>query len=407
MSAPTRNRTHPAQTRNPRPLTSPRIEQFLADHHDLSTPFLVLDLDVVREQYERLCAALPQAGVFYAVKANPDPSVIALLVAAGSNFDVASIGEVDLCLRLGATPDRLSYGNTIKKERDVAAAGARGVGTFTVDSRAELHKVIRQVPGSRVLVRLATSGCDADWPLSRKFGCSAAEADQLLHEAVRHGLTAGVSFHVGSQQRNPYAWDEPLAVVESLADSLRRAGSRLSCVNLGGGLPSTHLAPTPDVAEYGACIEASLRHRLSRFPDLTYLVEPGRFLVGDAGVIRSEVVLVSDRESDRFRRWVYLDIGMFNGLMETQEEAIRYRIRGPRDDAPLIPCVVAGPTCDSLDVLYEREEYLLPADLAVGDHVDLLSTGAYTTSYSSVWFNGFEPLNAYHLPATQKGRSSR
>jgi ornithine decarboxylase len=128
------------------------------------------------------------------------------------------------------------------------------------------------------------------------------------------------------------------------------------------------------------------------------MVEPGRCLVSDAGVIRSEVLLVTQKPTDHGRRWVFLDVGRFNGLAETQDEAIRYRMRCLAASGDPVPSVVSGPTCDSMDVLYERELYPLPSDLAIGDYVDVLSTGAYTASYSSVWFSGLEPLRSYYLP---------
>ena len=376
-----------------------RIDAYLAENPDLGTPVLVVDLDIVRDRYLRLRRALPAADVFYAVKANPDAAILRLLGALGSSFDVASLGEIELCLRLGIAAERLSYGNTVKKERDIAAAYERGVRVFAVDSGVELAKVIRRAPGCMVTARLSSDGAGADWPLSRKFGATAGEvADQLL-TALDAGLSVGVSFHVGSQQRDPRAWDAPLSTVAALSTLLEAHGHRLTSLNLGGGLPSTHVQATGPVEVYGAAIDTALEAHLGRNHGLRTMIEPGRYLVGDAGLIRSEVVLVTAKDSDDGRRWVYLDVGMFNGLAETQGEAIRYRMRCPGTSGPLEPAVVAGPTCDSVDVLYEREPYPLPVDLQVGGHVDLLSTGAYTTTYSSVWFNGFEPLRAHYLPA--------
>jgi len=382
-----------------------RIDRFLADNQDLDTPFLVVDLDIVRDRYDELRRALPQAAVYFAVKANPDPAVVGLLAALGSNFDVASLGEIDLCLDLGINPNRLSYGSTIKKERDISAAYERGVHTFAVDSAPELDKIVKHVRHGTVLVRLASDGAGADWPLSRKFGCNPAEARLLLRAAADHGLSVGVCFHVGSQQRDPQAWNGPLSTVAELAAWLDRAGHRLSTLNLGGGLPSTYLLPTPTIDSYGTQIDIALERHLGNAHGMAVMVEPGRYLVGDSGVIRAEVVLIADKASDAGRRWVYLDIGMFNGLAETQDEAIRYRIRCPGRHGQSVPSVLAGPTCDSLDVLYERAPYPLPIDLQVGDQVEVLSTGAYTSSYSSIWFNGIEPLRSYHLPATVHGEN--
>jgi ornithine decarboxylase len=381
-------------------LADRRLDRFLAGHPDATTPFLVVDLDVVRRQYLSLTAALPGTAVFYAVKANPAPGVLNLLIGLGSHFDVASPGEIELCLGLGADPARLSYGNTVKKERDIAAAYRCGVRLFTVDSAPELAKVLRTVASGTVFVRIAADGAGADWPLSRKFGCTPDEAGPLLLQAARAGLRVGVSFHVGSQQRNPGAWDRPLGQVARLARRLAAAGHELAGVNLGGGLPSRHVDPTADIDTYGEMIAGSVAARLGpRFGGLL-MVEPGRYLVGDAGVIRTEVVQIMRRASDPDRRWVFLDVGLFNGLTETLGEAIRYRIQGPGGGSGTGPVVLAGPSCDSADVLYETYQYHLPLDLQVGDHLEILGTGAYTSSYSSVGFNGFPPLPSYYLPAT-------
>lgn len=378
--------------------TTSRLREFVADNPHLPTPYLVLDLDVVRERYDALREAIPQATVHYAVKANPAQEVLLALAAAGSSFDVASAGEIALCSSLGIGPERLSFGNTVKKESDIASAYDAGVRTFAVDAPEELDKLSLLAPGSTLLVRLASEGGGADWPLSRKFGTTEEAAGMLLKRAAERGHHVGISFHVGSQQRDPRAWEAPLAATRRLRNALRRRGHDLVAVNLGGGLPSHHFEPTPPLASYAEAINRALRrHGLS---DLAIMTEPGRFLVGDAGLIRAQVVLATEKPSDAGRRWVYLDIGMFNGLVETQEEAIRYRIHCPGADGEKTPAVVAGPTCDSLDVLYERTPYPLPDDLHAGSPVEILSAGAYTTSYSSVGFNGIEPLRAYHLPPT-------
>ena len=374
-----------------------RIEQFFVENPTLQTPYLIVDLDIVRDRYLRLHKALPRPRVYYAVKANPEPLVLRTLAELGSQFDVASIGEIDRCMDAGIDAAAMSFGSTIKRERDIAAAVERGVATFAVDCDEELAKVMRQTKSCVALVRLAAEQCEAEWPLSRKFGCLRPQAERLLMHAADNGLDVGVSFHVGSQQRHPHAWDSPLATVAALAESLAGRGYRLSTVNLGGGLPASHLRATAPIEEYGAAIEQAIACHLGGL-DVDYIVEPGRYLVSDAGVIRSEAVLVTQKPSDHGRRWVFLDVGRLNGLAETQDEAIRYRLRCPGASGEPVPSVVAGPTCDSIDVMYERELYALPSDLAAGDYVDVLSAGAYTASYSSVWFSGFEPLRSYYLP---------
>lgn len=372
-----------------------RIREFLAAHRP-EGPCLVVDLDVVRDNYRAFERAMPDTRIFYAVKANPAPEILALLAELGSGFDCASVAEIDMALSAGATPDRISFGNTIKKEADVAAARRRGIDLYAVDCMAEVDKIARQAPGARVFCRILCDGANAEWPLSRKFGCDPAMAVDVLRHAARSGLVAyGVSFHVGSQQSNPGAWDGALKSAAWIFQTLSEDGIELRMVNLGGGFAARYLKAIPTPETYGRAINDSLRtHFGNRLPET--IIEPGRGMVGDAGVIKSEVVLIS-RKSDAEDeiRWVYLDIGKFGGLAETMDEAIRYPIRTPRDDATKTPCVIAGPTCDSVDVLYEKAPYPLPVTLEIGDELLIEGTGAYTTTYASVAFNGFPPLRSF------------
>ncbi|MFW5832605.1 MAG: type III PLP-dependent enzyme [Pseudomonadota bacterium] len=370
-----------------------KVLKFLEDKQ-LPTPLLVVDLDRIEENYRALERALPDARIFYAMKANPAPEVMARLVALGACFDVASINEVEQALAAGATPDRLSFGNTIKKERDIARAYALGVQLFAFDAEAELRKIARAAPGARVFCRILTSGEGADWPLSKKFGCTPEMAVDLLQAAPWLGLVPfGVSFHVGSQQRDPEQWDTAIATVARMFKRIEdESGIELQMLNLGGGFPTSYGEAVPSAAAYGEAIHASLlRHFGNHRPEL--IVEPGRGLVGDAGVIETEVVLIARKGDGDHRRWVYLDIGKFGGLAETMDEAIRYPIESHRR-GEAAPVVLAGPTCDSADVLYERNAVHLPTDLAIGDRVRIRSTGVYTTTYASVGFNGFEPLRS-------------
>jgi ornithine decarboxylase len=205
-----------------------------------------------------------------------------------------------------------------------------------------------------------------------------------------------VSFHVGSQQRRTQAWDEALKSASAIFRACAERGINLSMVNLGGGFPTRYLKEVPAVRSYGRSIFRALRkHFGNRIPDT--IIEPGRGMVGNAGVIEAEVVLVSKKSEREEVRWVYLDIGKFGGLAETMDESIRYPIRTPRDGDAVAPCVLAGPTCDSADVMYEKRPYDLPVSLEIGDKVLIEGTGAYTATYSSVAFNGFEPLKTYHI----------
>jgi ornithine decarboxylase len=371
-----------------------RIRKFLRRRRE-DGPCLVVDLEVIRENYLAFAKSLPDTRVFYAVKANPAPEILKLLADLGSAFDTASIGEIDLVLAAGATADRISFGNTIKKERDVARAYELGVRLFAADSENEVDKIARAAPGSRVFCRILCDGTGAEWPLSRKFGCAPEMAPRVLEHAHRLGLTAhGISFHVGSQQNDVKAWDKALASAATIFREMSERGINLSMVNLGGGFPARLRPNVPKVQDYGRAIFKALRkHFGNRIPET--IIEPGRGLVGDAGMIEAEVVLISKKADDDKVRWVYLDIGKFGGLAETMEEAIRYPIRTPRDGDKTTACIIAGPTCDSADVLYEKTPYQLPVSLEIGDKVLIEAAGAYTTTYSSVAFNGFPPLKSY------------
>ncbi len=373
-----------------------RIHEFLRRRED-DGPCLVVDLEVVRDNYRAFAGALPDTRVYYAVKANPSPEVLKLLADLGSCFDTASVAEIDMVLAAGATPDRISYGNTIKKERDVARAFALGVRLFAVDSKEEVEKVARAAPGARVFCRFLFDCAGAEWPLSRKFGCDPAMAVEVLEHAHRRGLEAhGVSFHVGSQQRRTQAWDQALKSAAAIFRACAERGIQLTMVNLGGGFPTRYLKEVPPVKAYGNSIFRALRkHFGNAIPET--IIEPGRGMVGNAGIIEAEVVLVSRKSETDNVRWVYLDIGKFGGLAETMDESIRYPIRTPRDGAEAGPCVVAGPTCDSMDVLYEKTPYDLPVSLEIGDKILIEGAGAYTATYASVGFNGFAPLKAFHI----------
>jgi ornithine decarboxylase len=371
-----------------------KIARFLAENAP-ATPCLVVDLEIIGKAYDTLRRYLPIASVYYAVKANPAAEIIAMLARKGSNFDVASPAEIDLCLDNGATAERLSFGNTIKKERDIAAAYAAGVRLFAFDSEAELDKLARVAPGARVFCRILVSCAGADWPLSRKFGCTPEMAVQLLCRARDFGLDPyGVSFHVGSQQTDLGQWDGAVASAARMFSLLAEADINLRMVNIGGGFPARYRSDVSPVEQYAGAVTAALtKHFGNQVPEV--IVEPGRSLVGNAGVIQSEVVLISDKGDGGDKRWVYLDVGKFNGLAETMDESIKYRIEAPGRNGPAGPVVIAGPTCDSADILYEKTEYRLPLGLEVGDKVEILSTGAYTASYASVGFNGFPPLRTY------------
>jgi ornithine decarboxylase len=371
-----------------------KLERFLLTRPE--TPFLAVDLDVIEAKYLELRRYFPNASIYYAVKANPAPEVVVLLESLGASFDVASRSEIEMCLALRVHPMRLSYGNTIKKSADIAYAFDCGVRRFAFDSEAELRKLAAHAPCSQVMCRLQTTGENAGWPLSKKFGCDLQMSAELLLLARDLGLhPVALSFHVGSQQTDPTQWRKPLHEAAGLCRKLGREGLALNTINIGGGFPVPYDGRVPPISRFAAAIEQSLDDAFGS-PHPKLMLEPGRSLVAEAGVVQAEVVLVSKKSRFDQTRWVYLDIGKFGGLAETLDECIKYRLRTSRTGMPG-PVVLAGPTCDSADILYQKSGYHLPVDLQCGDRVEILNTGAYSSSYASVNFNGFPPLRTVCL----------
>jgi ornithine decarboxylase len=363
---------------------------------EFDRPTMVFDLDVLRAKYQALAAGLGDAAIHYAVKANPAPEVVAAIAALGGRFDAASRGEIDLCLALGVPASHIAFGNTIKRAADIAHAHAMGVEQFAADAEEELFKLAQHAPGARVIVRMLIEASQADWPLSRKFGCSRREALRIMDRGRRLGLDmAGISFHAGSQMREPAMWATALDAAAGLWVEAAAAGHALRILNIGGGFPAFYGHPLPETRAYAAEVMRMVRHRFGT--DVQVMAEPGRGLVAEAGVIVAEVVLAARKDPDDLVRWVYLDIGKFSGLAETIDEAIRYQFETRHGETATGPCILAGPSCDSADVLYEKRPVQLPLALEAGDKVRILCTGAYTTSYSSIGFNGFPPLDAVFL----------
>jgi ornithine decarboxylase len=374
-------------------------KRFLDFSQGLETPCIVVNLQTIKDNYLRLRELFPYSQIYYAVKANPDNTIVSLLAELGSNFDIASKPELDMVLAHNIEPERISYGNTIKKIKDIAYFYGKGVRMFATDSKEDLKNIASAAPGARIYVRiLVENSITADWPLSRKFGCHPDMAYDLLVAARDLGLVPyGISFHVGSQQRDIGQWDDAIAKTKYLFSSLEEEEDiHLAMINMGGGFPASYTQPTNDLSEYATEIYRYITDDFGEnFPHIVF--EPGRSLVGNSGILISEVVLVSRKNNTALNRWVYLDTGKFNGLIETLGESIKYPIITGKDTSrgKEAEVILAGPTCDSMDILYENYKYKMPVDLKIGDRVYFFSAGAYTASYASVNFNGFAPIKTY------------
>jgi ornithine decarboxylase len=372
-----------------------RIKEF---SEDKETPLLVVDLKKVKKNYMDLKNNFENADLYYAVKASPSFEVLSVLKDQGSYFDVASIYELDKLLSLGVEPSRISYGNTIKKLKDLKYAYEKGVRLFVTDSEADLMNIIENAPGSKIFIRLLVEGSNsADWPLARKFGCSLEEVKRLITLAKSKNIDIyGISFHVGSQQRNILVWEYALLKVKEIFEWAKEFEDvDLEMINMGGGFPSNYVNPAEELKVYSEHINKFLERFFGeKMPRI--ILEPGRSLAGNTGVLVSEIVLISQKNQFENFRWIYQDAGKFNGLIETLDECIKYPIytekKGEKGEV-----ILAGPTCDSMDIMYEDYKYELPLSLEIGDRLYWLTTGAYTSSYCSVEFNGFPPMKTYFI----------
>ena len=342
-------------------------------------PFLILDNAVVREKARRFRAAMPRVRPHYAVKANPDRRVVKALMQEGCSFEIASTAELDLLLGLGVNPAEVFFSNPMKSRQAISYAAAKGVEWFVVDSVDELRRVHEIRADAKMYLRVATPNIGSDWPLSGKFGAGASETREIVATAVKLGADlAGVTFHVGSQCRNPENWRVGIEKARNLFDAMAKAGLRPRMLDIGGGFPVRHVKPIPSIEVIGEVVNEALK----AFPaEVQVVAEPGRYMVSDAGYFVCRVIGTTTRAG---KRWMHWDAGLFGGIIETTE-GLKYRIRSDRS-GPDIPWHVAGPTCDSVDVILRDEP--LPSDLQEGDFIYIRNAGAYTTAYASE-FNGF------------------
>ncbi len=374
-----------------------RFERFRKFAETQESPLLIVDLDIIKAKYQELVAGFPNLQVYYAMKANPMDEVILLLDSLGASFDVASVYELDQLLRLGISPEKMSFGNTIKKARDIHYFHEKGVKIFVSDSENDLLNIAENAPGAKVYYRLLTEGTGADWPLSRKFGAHPDVIYNLILKTPKLGLIPwGVSFHVGSQQRDIGQWDDAIARTKYLFDAVLEEGIELQMINLGGGYPASYVDPTLAIKNYNREIYRFIQEDFGdNIPQI--VMEPGRSLVADAGVMVAEIVNIATKAKNNLYKWVFLDVGKFGGLIETIDESIKFPIYFEREGLSN-EIILAGPTCDGMDIMYEYYKYHMPENTKPGDRVYIFTTGAYTQSYSSVGFNGFPPLRAVTLP---------
>ncbi|HRQ04888.1 MAG TPA: type III PLP-dependent enzyme [Nitrosomonas halophila] len=342
-------------------------------------PFLLIDTRIVRNKARRFKAAMPRVHPHYAAKANPDPRVLKTLIEEGVSFEIASIAELDLLMGLGVPAAEIFYSNPMKSRAYLEYAAAKGVEWYVLDSVEELRKIVRIKPDAKLYLRIDTPNIGSDWPLAGKFGTHLGDIAEIIEEAVRlQADLAGVTFHVGSQCRNPQNWRVGIERARKVFDEMRAVGLKPRLLNIGGGYPVRHIKPIPSIE----VIAEVVNEAIADLPeDIRVIAEPGRYLVSDSACFVCRVVGTATRNG---KRWMYWDAGIFGGIIEVSE-GLRYEILTQRH-GPEIPWSIAGPTCDSVDVLMHEE--MLPEDLQEDDFIIIPNAGAYTTAYASN-FNGF------------------
>jgi len=355
-----------------------RVQQVLAQH-GYSKPVLIVDSAIVREKVRRFAQAMPRVQQHFAVKSNPDPRVLKTLIEEGAGFEIASIAELDILLGLGVKAQEIYYSNPIKSRAYLEYAAAKGVEWYVLDSVEELRKIHSVKPDAKTYLRLDTPNIGSDWPLAGKFGAHQAQISEIIKEAAQIGADlAGVTFHVGSQCRNPENWRVGLEKSRAVFDEMLAAGLKPRLLNIGGGYPVRHVKPIPSIEVIAEVVNAGLE----MFPaEVRVMAEPGRFLVSDAGWFVCRVTGTATRGT---RRWMYWDAGVFGGVIEPTD-GLKYKLRTHKT-GPDIEWSVAGPTCDSVDIIMKKQD--LPCDLEEGDFIYIKNAGAYTTAYASN-FNGF------------------
>lgn len=352
------------------------------DRRDIETPVLLLDGDSIREKVSMIGSNIGNSKVFYAVKANPDIETLRLVASLGTGFEIASEGELKMLSIIGVEPERIISSNPVKSEKFLRMAVSYGVKYFAYDSVEEVDKLAGMAPGSNVYIRLSVPNEGSEWPLSRKFGVEPDDAMKLISYAGSKGLNpVGITFHVGSQCVNIYSWNTALYKARALWEMADKSGVRMKVLNIGGGYPIKYTRNVVGIEAIERNVDCLIREN---FPgDVEVFIEPGRAIVGDAGVFVSSVIGKARRAGEN---WIYIDVGVFNGLMESLG-GIKYSyiVESRGRAARKKKYVIAGPSCDSFDVM-DREVSLPEPD--VGSLILILSGGAYTVSYASE-FNGF------------------
>lgn len=361
---------------------------------DYPTPFMVTDLNKVRSNAKAIRKYLPKVGVYYAIKSNADPRIVKTIDDVVDGYDIASLGEFEQLSGMGVTGDRMLYSNPVKIPEHIEKTHKGGVNYYAFDSMDEINKLAELAPGANVYLRIKVSDYGSRFPLSSKFGVDPLHAVAYMDMAAEKGLNpCGLAFHVGSQSENPHTWQVAFETCGQIIKRLDTAGIKVNFLNIGGGFAASYTERIASIKQTANIINKSISRHIPK--NVRVVAEPGRFISATTSVMVTSVI---GRETRGDASWLFLDMGVFQGLMEPLEiDGWRYPIftdYGKKAGAFAKSFVLTGPTCDAYDTL--GLSYELPSNLKMGDRLYIGSTGAYTLVYSSN-FNGFKPPKTYYI----------
>jgi len=350
----------------------------------METPFLVLSKKKIEENYTRLSLALEnKVSLFYAVKANPISEVIEIIKNIGGGFEVSSADELRLVMNFNVPLNKIFYSTPVKKRSEISYFYKEGINLFVFDNDIEIEKIAQCAPKSQVMLRIQTKNKNSLIDLSLKFGAEPKDALYLLEKARNMGLyPRGICFHVGSQCLSPESYKEAIKLCHSIFEAAAERGIHLDLLNIGGGFPIGYRKKVPDITTFCKTINEALKYYFYDRFDVDVVAEPGRFICADAFTLVTRVIGKSIRNN---KIWYYIDDGLYGSFSGRIYDKGDYLILTEKDGYK-VPSVLAGPTCDSFDIIYE--DYELP-DLKIDDLILVPGMGAYTIVSASN-FNGFK-----------------
>lgn len=358
------------------------------------TPFFYTSKEILRHNYKSFTHLFDNAEIYYALKANSDPKILAYLKELGCGFEAASSFEIDMLLDVGVDPHNIIYGTSVKPIEHIKRAAAVGINRFAADSKEEIEKIAICAPGSKIFVRTTVDDTGSVFTMSERFGAPVETVKSLLLHAKHLDLkTYGISFYVGSQATKAERWAKGIETIKPVIEELMAEGVTLEMINIGGGFPVVYEnhEKAPELPEIVTKVHSAL-HTLPYIPKI--IMEPGRGIVASSTVLVSEVISKTTRNG---KVWLCIDGGIYNALYEAMihQGSTRYNVYPPapiEPDAEIMNCVLAGPTGDSLDII--ARDVPLPSYITVGDRLIFENAGAYTVQMASA-FNGFPKPELY------------